>query len=139
MANKTFSIIFDGIRISVFNVIKTMGHDDSIPFNANFEIVTADINSAGAVMLKTLASGNVWNDGWGGECQISCTDRNMYNEMNRINEHMKGKYSFVWKGYKLNVTLYSILEDLSLMLLSNPQFAGRGINMQQYIQIQEND
>ena len=55
------------LSITLMNVRKVMGHDDSLPFNA--EVYVRKDNG----ILTHIA--NAWNDGWGGDSNIDAINK----------------------------------------------------------------
>lgn len=79
MASKKFiGVTFGKFILIVSNVKEVYGHDDSWPFNADFQI------SISPDREHPILTGKAWNDGWGGETCIDITsgDRNLLNEIN---------------------------------------------------------
>lgn len=103
MAKKNFiGVHFGSYHIIVKNAKKVYGHDDSWPFNADFEVL---ING-----IKSL-SGKAWNDGWGGPTNIEYerTNENHITEL-EVNEALD---VFTYTDVKYNCV---VTQDLSSMV-----------------------
>ena len=80
------------LSITLMNVREVMGHDDSLPFNA--EVYVRKDNS----ILTHIA--NAWNHGWGGETNIDAISKDTKPIIDDLEAVVKtfivdlGKYSF---------------------------------------------
>lgn len=67
----SISVVFGNnegtFALTVRNAIEVMGHDDSWPFNADWDIL--DVSTG-----KVVITGSAWDDGWGGDVSVSSND-----------------------------------------------------------------
>ena len=71
-----FTRLAENFNVALAQVKETMGHDDSIPFNAVVMIseIPFDIKDLPLFMHTFIPIAKIWNDGWGGESEISPID-----------------------------------------------------------------
>ncbi len=58
----------NGNYLGLADIRENLGHDDSLPYQANIFIMDKDNCPKGSMAFKRIAS--IWNDGWGGESNI---------------------------------------------------------------------
>lgn len=90
------------LTITLKNVTEVMGHDDSLPFNADLYIRNAKHKRS-----KLVA--RCWNDGWGGETNIDTILPEDRETVANTNDFLKNTYEcpFVVAGkkYAIDMTL----------------------------------
>lgn len=101
----TTANIFIGVNLGnhtliVRNPREVMGHDDSLPYNAEFAIFHNN---------KEVARGEIWNDGWGGmSCYRTESQRNSHAdfEVDTFSKVCKerARYKFHGIGFELGFT-----------------------------------
>lgn len=91
---------------------KIMGHDDSLPYNAEFAIFHNDIE---------VARGNIWNDGWGGmSCYCTERQRNPHadSEVDAFSTVCKERAKYKYKGMDFDLSFTEVVDMLVSLALS---------------------
>lgn len=85
------------LAIGLSGVRENMGHDDSLPYQAEVFIYDRENNPDGSMAFQKL--GEIWNDGWGGESNFTLTDtRNRFKDyLKKVTELCELHYMY-WKG-----------------------------------------
>lgn len=106
---------FVGVNLGAYTLIirnprEVMGHDDSLPYNAEFAIFYND---------KEVAHGEIWNDGWGGDSQYR-TDRHLPNAnkwVDIINNYCKENVKYKFKHLEIKLGFTETIDILVSMRL----------------------
>ena len=73
MDKNFIGVTFNNYKVVVNNAKKVSGHDDTLPFNADFEVYKDG---------NLFFDGKAWNDGWGGPSCLSY-DKKITNKRRR--------------------------------------------------------
>jgi len=63
----------DFLILGMSGIRENMGHDDSLPYQAEVFICDKENNPDGSIGFQKIAE--IWNDGWGGESNLSLIDQ----------------------------------------------------------------
>ena len=109
-AKNSFSVVFNnGTSLMIENVRKVYGHDDSFPFNADFTLLSPNV--------EPMMSGIAWNDGWGGDAVVKV--ENGKEHLDALDEYMKKRLSYSGDGYE--VSLSFVLDTLAPIIVENEE------------------
>lgn len=111
-------ITFIGVNLGNYLLIvrnprEVMGHDDSLPYNAEFAIFLND---------KEVARGDIWNDGWGGmSCYRTESQRNPRAdfEVDTFDSVCKEHAMYKFKGMEFNLGFTEVVDMLVPLALSS--------------------
>ena len=67
MDKNFIGVTFNNYKVVVNNAKKVSGHDDTLPFNADFEVYKDG---------NLFFDGKAWNDGWGGPSCLNYDKKN---------------------------------------------------------------
>lgn len=126
MAHKrTINDTFIGVNLNdnkytlfIINAHEVMGHDDSFPYNAFFEVRN---NHA-----KEIISGRVWNDGWGGDSIIDLDNQEQWDEFKTFQDYIENNITFTFRGsepYKVSIDM--LFDTLALLSIGSPKNNGK--------------
>lgn len=109
--------IFIGVNLGnhtliVRNPREVMGHDDSLPYNAEFAIFHND---------KEVARGEIWNDGWGGiSCYRTESQRNPHAdfEVDTFSKVCKERARYKFHGMDFELGFTGVADMLVSLALS---------------------
>ena len=96
----------------VRNPREVMGHDDSLPYNAEFAIFHND---------KEVARGEIWNDGWGGmSCYRTESQRNPHAdfEVDTFSKVCKEHARYKFHGMDFELGFTGVVDMLVSLALS---------------------
>lgn len=62
----------DFLYLGMSGIRENMGHDDSLPYQAEVFVYDRENNPDGSIAFQKI--GEIWNDGWGGESNFTLTD-----------------------------------------------------------------
>ena len=94
------------------NPREVMGHDDSLPYNAEFAIFHND---------KEVARGEIWNDGWGGMSGYRAERRRNPRadfEVDTFDKVCKERARYKYKGMDFDLGFTEVVDMLVPLALS---------------------
>lgn len=112
-------VLSDTLTIGMSGIRENMGHDDSLPYQAEVFIFDKENNPDGSMAFQKI--GEVWNDGWGGESCFTLTDRrNRFQDYQKKVTELCEAHQMYWDGkpfasYKLT-DLLDIMAECYLYL-----------------------
>ena len=128
MKKNTIDIICklsEKIWIGLGNTRENYGHDDSLPYQADIYIHDADNCPEGDTSFKRV--GTIYNDGWGGDSDISAIAAPKAAENIQTLMHECRKHQLFWNGkaygtYKLE----DVCDFMASLFIDNPKLASKG-------------
>lgn len=121
-----FCKLSDKIWVGLGNTRENMGHDDSLPYQADIFIMNEDNNPYGHHTFKRIAS--IWNDGWGGESNVELIARTTQNlnDIKTLREECS-KHQMYWNGEpQFTYTLEDVCDSMAALFIDNPKVAKMG-------------
>ena len=100
----------------LINAREVMGHDDSLPYNAFFEVRNDE--------TKETISGKVWNDGWGGSSIVELDDQKWHKDYNEFTDYVEKHLYFTFNGYAYNLDISLLFDNLALLSIDHPKNNG---------------
>lgn len=90
-------VLSDTLTIGMSGIRENMGHDDSLPYQAEVFIFDKENNPEGSMAFQKF--GEVWNDGWGGESCFTLTDqRNRFQDYLKKVTELCEAHQMYWEG-----------------------------------------
>lgn len=121
---KTTTDTFLGLNLNegkytlfIINAREVMGHDDSLPYNANFELRNNDNNK--------VISGRVWNDGWGGCSNVELDNPKQQEGIDELNDYIKEHLHFYFNGYAYEMDFVLLVDNLAMLSIDCPSNNGK--------------
>lgn len=135
MAKKNFiGINFGNFCVIVENAVETMGHDDSLSYNANFKVVLDG--------KEELVSGNAWNSGWGGDSEYSFKDpydKKLRENFDFVDDVLKKTIVTKWKDITLKWGLMNVIDELAFIAIAYPKNKGNIFTKDAFIEFLEKE
>jgi hypothetical protein len=102
---KKIGIHFGIFTIIVINAREVYGHDDSLPYNADFTLLENG---------KEVAKGRAFNDGWGGTSnyQFGRHTQEQQDAWNRASEYCKENIKYKWNDLEIKLDLIDVIDHL---------------------------
>ena len=83
--------------LGLSDIRENLGHDDSLPYQANVFVMDRDNNPYGSTAFKRIAQ--IWNDGWGGESNLELVARTTQNiDCLKTLDELCKKHQFFYRG-----------------------------------------
>lgn len=94
------SIICDNMTFTMRRYLPVNGHDDTLPYQAD-------------LYLNGKGFCHCFNDGWGGETQLTPMGRTTSEKIKEVNQRLKDNYSWKFKNMTFKVTLDFIADTIA--------------------------
>jgi hypothetical protein len=102
---KKIGIHLGNFTIVVTNAREVYGHDDSLPYNADFTLLENN---------KEVAKGRAFNDGWGGPSnyQFERYSQEQQDAWNRASEYCKANIKYTFRAIEIANDLMDVIDHL---------------------------
>ena len=119
---KSVSINAVGAKIGnytllVSKAVKTYGHDDSLPYNADFKVWND-------TEKKKHFSGKAWNDGWGGDSVVEIDKAEDNEKLKDFDRLCKENIILKWKDLEIPFGIDKVIDFLAELLIFNKDRVG---------------
>lgn len=105
-------VLSDTLTIGLSSIRENMGHDDSLPYQAEVFIYDKENNPEGSMAFQKI--GQVWNDGWGGPSCFTLTDfRERTKEYQKKVTELCETHQMYWEGKPFGS--YNLTDLLDIM------------------------
>jgi len=90
-------VLSDKLTIGMTSIRENMGHDDSLPYQAEVFILDKENNPDGSMAFQKM--GEIWNDGWGGDSNFTLTDqRERFKDYLKEVTELCNQHKMYWDG-----------------------------------------
>ncbi len=113
------------IWVALANVRENMGHDDSLPYQADIFVYDKDNCPENDIAFKKI--GSIWNDGWGGESNIDVLAAPRCKEYIQRLEEECTKHQVYLHGKPFAIYyLKDVCDYMACLVVDNPEQAKKG-------------
>ena len=123
--NKNFiGVTFSNYKVVVNNPKKVSGHDDTLPFNADFEVYKDG---------NLFFDGKAWNDGWGGPSCLNYDKKNNKQKEEELDNVCQPIFTWdfthrerdVERKFEMSAKLVDVVETLAFIAIFFPKNCGK--------------
>ena len=119
--NKNFiGVTFNNYKVVVNNAKKVSGHDDTLPFNADFEVYKDG---------KLFFDGKAWNDGWGGPSCLNYDKNNNKQKEEELDNVCQSTFTWEFtageRKFEMSEKLVDVVETLAFIAIFFPKNCGK--------------
>ena len=119
--NKNFiGVTFNNYKVVVNNAKKVSGHDDTLPFNADFEVYKDG---------NLFFDGKAWNDGWGGPSCLNYDKKNNKQKEEELDNVCQSIFTWEFtageRKSEMSEKLVDIVETLAFLAICFPKNCGK--------------
>ena len=86
----------DGNYLGLADIRENLGHDDSLPYQANVFIRDKKNCPEGSMAFKRIAC--IWNDGWGGDSELRSAGLKDSDDYIKYAEKQLAKHQYYYRG-----------------------------------------
>ena len=116
MDKNFIGVTFSNYKVVVNNAKKVSGHDDTLPFNADFEVYKDG---------NLFFDGKAWNDGWGGPSCLNYDKKNNKQKEEELDNVCQSIFTWEFtageRKFEMTEKLVDVVETLAFIAIFFPK------------------